>query len=900
VAALARARSLQHKAGAAAASVVQMRFPAAAAAAATSAERGGATESVDSGASDEGLRPHAGAAAPGGAVSTCISSMRALPWVRRDGRDRTVLRCVLADVVGAATALVAQHAEGTALAAAAAAAGASGATGICSAAGGVCAACGAGSCFLRVVSSGGDAVAFETRQRPLHVGTGADPASVAPRDMTHLLHPYTALSGGTHELAARCRCHSAGPSRAAGRPAWVPDGPHAADNLAVGIAAGPDAAARAIVRLPSGGGIAGVLKDLFSLQAQGCVLLSFDLPAAFYSPPTLTAVAAAGAAPVASRATVSRAFGPATCATPSAAPVAVSYDVGASPAVAHLHQALALATGLGAPAGGVCMRGKEYGLELAVALHPSLPPPHRLTSADQSRRLQRREPSNTLGWGGAGTPLQAACATLVPWLGERMRTAAESAVERMGMVKSALWGAAAAPAAALLPPGAAAPAAVPRVASDGMHSGSVTDTPVGGCIEHTAGSSSGAGAVPEPSAAEAASAAAAASTPAAPLTTYKLQMASSWRQLFAREVPAGAALGAVRLSGGLQAPVLCRMHRTITTAIDRYFTAAAAEAAALVAAEAAALAAAVPTASSTAAASDLVNAVDECAGGLGKPSSANGGGGTAAKRLPHTQGTGAAASTPAAVFPTVPPCLAFPIPGGQQMALVRDVSAAIRRMLELLQDEADEAAQGLRSVGASTIGAPAASGGPPLLVPCLSAGSASVALCGHADAGAQTAEAAANGVVERASVGPGGRVHATRPRPAPASVQQHVLVPAPPPGAAASSPALAALLRSRLLTPLSIVRVLQGHACPRFPAAAFRDTLAATVGGGGSGMDDGTGGAGFNARTGTVSVWARYAGRDLAMLSRAVARILTMEMQAASGAGHGGSGKFHGASDDAF
>jgi hypothetical protein len=65
-------------------------------------------------------------------------------------------------------------------------------------------------------------------------------------------------------------------------------------------------------------------------------------------------------------------------------------------------------------------------------------------------------------------------------------------------------------------------------------------------------------------------------------------------------------------------------------------------------------------------------------------------------------------------------------------------------------------------------------------------------------------------------------------------------------------------------------------------------------------MDDGTGGAGFNARTGTVSVWARYAGRDLVMLGRAVARILAMEMQAVSGAGHGGGGRFHGASDDVF
>jgi hypothetical protein len=344
------------------------------------------------------------------------------------------------------------------------------------------------------------------------------------------------------------------------------------------------------------------------------------------------------------------------------------------------------------------------------------------------------------------------------------------------------------------------------------------------------------------------------------------------------------------------------MHRTITAAIDRYFTAAAAEAAALAAGEAAALAAAAPTAASTAMASEGGNAVVVSAGASSKLPAASGGGGAATKRLPSTHGAGAAVSAPTAVFPTVPPCLAFPIPGGQQMALVRDVSAAIRRMLELLQDEAEEAAQGLRSVGASTTGAPAASGGPPLLVPYWTAGSASVALYGHADAGAQAVAAAASGVTARASVGPGGRVHATRPLLASASVQQHVLVSAPPPGAAASSPALAALLRARLLTPLSIVRVLQGHACPRFPAAAFRDTLAATVGGGGSGMDDGTGGAGFNARTGTVSVWARYAGRDLTMLSRAVARILAMEMQAASaaGQGHGGSGRFHGAIDDDF
>ena len=92
----------------------------------------------------------------------------------------------------------------------------------------------------------------------------------------------------------------------------------------------------------------------------------------------------------------------------------------------------------------------------------------------------------------------------------------------------------------------------------------------------------------------------------------------------------------------------------------------------------------------------------------------------------------------------------------------------------------------------------------------------------------------------------------------------------PPPPPAFAARALGRRFARRLITPLAVMRVLLGHATPLFPPAAFRDAPAA----GGAGEPPGTLGA---PRRGG-GLWARYAGRDLVRLARAVTGVLQVEL----------------------
>lgn len=287
----------------------------------------------------------AGAAdAPLTHVVTVTSGMRAAPWIRKDGKDRFVMRCVLADVVGAASALVG-----------------------CSAA--------------------------------------------------------TLLSGGSGSADAR-------PSLL---PYSAPRPPKTSNSdLSSSGAPSPDADMTASAGR-CGGGAAAVLKDLFSLQAQGRVLVSFDVPMPFYAPPPIDRSAAARLPP---RAAISVGAGASSDAGAVPGPPS-----GSEPALAaaaeDMRHAAALASAVASSSSSAAVqRGKEYGLELSIlSIAVSKGPTPTTPFAGAAG-------AHTFSF-GQGTGMQVPVIVLqgqqlAEWLSIRMSAASASALSRLDSVRTAL------------------------------------------------------------------------------------------------------------------------------------------------------------------------------------------------------------------------------------------------------------------------------------------------------------------------------------------------------------------------------------------------------------------------------------------------------------------------------